>query len=187
MSGHPEHNFHSSVACDSLCPLGITDWFLTHWKKSCRLQWGQYFFPVSLPLLSRSHLALGTECLIILNKLPKERKKNTFSIILVHEEIWSRTQTFQFSQYVSCQFVSSERAQLCMCCSHIRKQPFHKITDFTTWLQHIKNTICRIYKYWLLTGAFIEQMGIFSTSVYQFGYFTGEEIFLKRWVAVCWC
>lgn len=44
MSGHPEHSFHPSVACDPLWPLEITDWFLTHWNqrtKSCKIQWGQ--------------------------------------------------------------------------------------------------------------------------------------------------
>lgn len=37
------------VASDPLCPLEITDWFLTHWNqmpKSCRLQWRQCFFPL---------------------------------------------------------------------------------------------------------------------------------------------
>lgn len=81
MSSHLKYSFHSSEACDPLCPLEIPDWFLAHWNqrpKPCRLQWGKYIFLVPLLLLSRNHLALDTKCLIVLNKLPKERKKEHF-------------------------------------------------------------------------------------------------------------
>lgn len=78
---HPECSLQSSVACDSLCPLEITDWFLTHWNqtpKSYRFQWCQCFPPLSLRSLNRSHLTLDTGCVIILNKLPKESENEQF-------------------------------------------------------------------------------------------------------------